>query len=80
MQIWETFSFRQLHHFYRILIDRKVEEFKVNARLHGAEIDDKKSRVIDLRPEALGDTPEEVRKNLEKARSQLSGFNIFGGK
>lgn len=52
----------------------------MNARLHGAEIDDKKSRVIDLRPEALGDTPEEVRKNLEKARSQLSGFNIFGGK
>ncbi len=41
--VWETFTFQQIIEFYKILIEKQVENIKIQAKLHGCDIDDKNS-------------------------------------
>ena len=39
MVVWSTFTFRQILRFFEIITNNKIEEWKMQAALHGVEIE-----------------------------------------
>ena len=71
VQIWESFSFRQIGGFFRILMNDTMEEWRMKAALHGVQIKEdslksKADKVFDF----TSATPEE----WSQMAGQLNGM------
>jgi len=69
--VWESFSFRQIGGYFRILMNETMEEWRMQAALHGIQLkDDKLESKADKVYDFTSATPEE----WSRMAGQLNGI------